>query len=199
VQVRSQNACPRKVAKSGTKRSGKISMILLKRPGTNIKMQKDLWGMFQGIRRKVADKLAPASNLIKATKKLIPDNHYMTPILGAVELVLDVRVPLASATLKALMATYVLILPYIQASVKSSQVRKEALGSFDDLNDVFSSVGLFLAMFPGDQNIIKASISLTVIILDAIERAIVFFHGSTCKNYLKSIWKCFHTENVVIK
>jgi hypothetical protein len=72
----------------------------------------------------------------------------------------------------------------LQAAKRAAQVRKEVLESFDldNLVDVFSLVEFFVSNFPGDGNITKRSINLTVAILEAIERAIAFFHGNACKN-----------------
>ncbi len=54
-------------------------------------------------------------------------------------------------------------------------MRNQVLGSFGDLIRVFSDIELFLATFPNDVNIQKASVSLTVTTLIAVERAIGFF------------------------
>lgn len=51
-------------------------------------------GRARKIRRKVADNLAIPSTLTKAAKVLVPDNTYAAPILGAVDLILDVRLRL---------------------------------------------------------------------------------------------------------
>lgn len=47
-------------------------------------------GQMSRIRRKLADKSAPASDLVKAVDALVPDSTYATPILGAVKLIVEV-------------------------------------------------------------------------------------------------------------
>ncbi|KAK6220697.1 hypothetical protein LQW54_001888 [Pestalotiopsis sp. IQ-011] len=74
------------------------------------------------------------------------------------------------------------------ATYKSAQVREEVLRSFNDILDVFSPVELFLSLFPGDQNIIKASTDLTVIILKAVEQAIVFFLRNSVKRGVEALF-----------
>ncbi|ETS84507.1 hypothetical protein PFICI_02532 [Pestalotiopsis fici W106-1] len=120
-------------------------------------------GQMSRIRRKLADKSAPVSDLIKVVDTLVPDSTYATPIVGTVKVI-------------------------VNATNKSAQVRGEALHSFDDILDVFSPVELFLSLFPGDQNIIEASTDLTIIILKAVEQAIVFFLSNSVKRGLKALF-----------
>lgn len=59
----------------------------------------------------------------------------------------------------------------------ASEVRKKLTGSFDSdsLDRTFSDIELFLATFPEDENIKKASVNLVVATLKAIEDTIGFF------------------------
>lgn len=57
----------------------------------------------------------------------------------------------------------------------TAKVRNETLHGLDDLMPVLSDVELFLGTFQGDIAIRKASTSLTVAIIDAVERSIGFF------------------------
>lgn len=47
-------------------------------------------GALRRVRRKFADHISPLADAAKTASKLTPDNAYTTPVLGAVELVLDV-------------------------------------------------------------------------------------------------------------
>jgi hypothetical protein len=58
-------------------------------------------------------------------------------------------------------------------------VRKTMLGAFDDVELMFSEIELFLQMYPGDENIQKASISLIAATLFAVENVITFFLKGT--------------------
>ncbi|KAI8959348.1 hypothetical protein F5Y11DRAFT_350612 [Daldinia sp. FL1419] len=84
--------------------------------------------------------LKPAVGAIK----LIPENDYITPVLGAVHI-------LPESTNKFVART-----------------RKEILGGFDDLDLIFSEVEFFIEAFPRDENIRNASVDLVVAILSAI-------------------------------
>lgn len=48
-------------------------------------------GWLRKVRRKGADNLAPVGVVVKAASKMAPSDPYATPILGAVEMLLDVR------------------------------------------------------------------------------------------------------------
>lgn len=68
-----------------------------------------------------------------------------------------------------------------QAVRTAARVRKEVLQGFDGLASIFSDVELFLGTFPKDENILSASVDLTVATLDAVEQAIGFFIRNECK------------------
>jgi hypothetical protein len=40
---------------------------------------------------------------------------------------------------------------------------------------------IFLALFPGDQNIVNASVELLACVFDATEKTIVYYLSSTCE------------------
>ncbi|KAL8289183.1 hypothetical protein RB597_000999 [Gaeumannomyces tritici] len=63
----------------------------------------------------------------------------------------------------------------------SAQTRMEVTGFADgeDMEKGFSKVEIFLAAFPGDQNIKEASVDLIACVLKAVERAILYFLSST--------------------
>ncbi|KAN0095106.1 hypothetical protein V8E51_015817 [Hyaloscypha variabilis] len=102
------------------------------------------------VRRKAADNITPGAEVAKIASKVVPQNPYATPVVGAVEVLLD--------------------------AVKiAASVRNQVLEYFDGLIPIFSDVELFLGNFPNDKNIWNASVDLTVTTLDAIEQAIGFF------------------------
>lgn len=48
-------------------------------------------GLLRKVRRKAADSVGPAVEIAHAASKIAPNDPYATPVLGAVEVVLDVR------------------------------------------------------------------------------------------------------------
>lgn len=48
-------------------------------------------GWLRKVRRKAADHAAPVAQTASNVKKVLPENSYSTPVLGAVQLILDVR------------------------------------------------------------------------------------------------------------
>lgn len=55
------------------------------------------------------------------------------------------------------------------------------LGAFDEVDSNFADIELFLQMYPGDQNIERASINLIASTLFAVENVMAFFLKSTSK------------------
>ncbi|KAH6617424.1 hypothetical protein F5144DRAFT_586391 [Chaetomium tenue] len=107
-------------------------------------------GWLRKVRRKVADNIAPVAGAVGIAGAVGHGEPIVTPVLGAVEMVLD-------------------------AVNTAASVRQQALEAFDGLVPIFSDVEFFLGTFPGDPRIRTASVDLTVTTLDAIERAIGFF------------------------
>ncbi|KUI64416.1 hypothetical protein VM1G_11211 [Cytospora mali] len=121
-------------------------------------------GWLRKIRRKAADNVAPVAGAAFIALKVVPDNTYSTPVLGAVGVLLD-------------------------AVKQAASVRKEALEGFDGLITIFSDVELFLGEFPGDSHIEEASRELAVVILTALEHAIGFFISNEYSQETQKIMK----------
>ncbi|KAM0438486.1 hypothetical protein ACHAPT_001235 [Fusarium lateritium] len=107
-------------------------------------------GRLRKVRRKAADHAAPVAQTTSNAKKVLPESSYSTPVLGAVQLILD-------------------------AASAAADVRGKVLEGFDGLIPIFSDVEVFLSTFPKDVNIENKSVELMVAALDAIEHAIEFF------------------------
>ncbi|KAL9477451.1 hypothetical protein ACSS6W_007292 [Trichoderma asperelloides] len=106
-------------------------------------------GRCKRVFRKIGDNAAePAQNIIR----VIPDIDYVSPILGAVQLLLN-------------------------AFTTASTVRETVASSLEDrnLDDLFADVEVFLITFPDMSKIKDAAVSLVVSVLKAIEDAIGFF------------------------
>ncbi|KAH8788350.1 hypothetical protein F5883DRAFT_531837 [Diaporthe sp. PMI_573] len=131
-------------------------------------------GWLRKVRREGADNLAPVGVLVKTASKMAPSDPYATPILGAVEILLD-------------------------AVKTAARVREQVLEGFDGLVPIFSDVELFLGTFQGDLNIEKASVDLTVTTLAAIERAIGFFVSNEFFRGGKAFFQGSGYENDLIK
>lgn len=63
------------------------------------------------------------------------------------------------------------------------------LCAFDDVDTMFTDIELFLQIYPGDENIQKASVDLIASTLFAIENVITFFLKGTCK-YMATQFNC---------
>ncbi|KAK4454248.1 hypothetical protein QBC34DRAFT_155738 [Podospora aff. communis PSN243] len=124
-------------------------------------------GKMRKIYRKVADNVQPVIQLTK----LVPDIEYTTPVLGAVEFLLE-------------------------AARNAAEVRKAMSEAFDDLQFHFSVVELFLETYPKDQPIRASSITLVAAIFRAVELAIYYFTSRTWKRAVKitSKWKDYSEE-----
>ncbi|KAH8746441.1 hypothetical protein F5882DRAFT_471415 [Hyaloscypha sp. PMI_1271] len=125
-------------------------------------------GRLRKVWRKAADNIQP---LIEGAK-FVPDIDYVTPVLGAVEVLLD-------------------------AVKTAADARKEILEGFDDLDPVFSDVERFLTTFPKALNIRNASIDLIVRVLVAIERGIGFFTRSGLIRGLSAVFSGEEYERVL--
>lgn len=67
-----------------------------------------------------------------------------------------------------------------KAARAASNVRKTLIGAFDEIETMFSEIELMLLLYPGDENIEKASVGLIVSSLVAAENVIEFFLKGTC-------------------
>ncbi|KAH8810790.1 hypothetical protein F5884DRAFT_875629 [Xylogone sp. PMI_703] len=107
-------------------------------------------GWLRTKRRKIADNIDPIAGVARVASNLAPNTVYTTPVLKAVEVILD-------------------------AVKTAARVRQQVLEGFDDLIPIFSDAELFLMTFSGDKNIRDTSINLAMATLDGIEQAVSFF------------------------
>lgn len=66
-----------------------------------------------------------------------------------------------------------------KAARAASNIRKTMTEAFDGIEEMFSEIELFLLLYPGDENIEKASVDLIVSSLVAAENVIGFFLKGT--------------------
>ncbi|XP_014562039.1 hypothetical protein COCVIDRAFT_11510 [Bipolaris victoriae FI3] len=107
-------------------------------------------GWIRKVRRKAADNITPGAEAAKIASKFVPQDTIATPVVGAVEVILD-------------------------AVKTAAKVRNQVLKGFDGVVPLFSDAELFLSTFQGDVNIQNASIKLIAATMEAVERAIGFF------------------------
>ncbi|KAK7994754.1 hypothetical protein PG990_013527 [Apiospora arundinis] len=89
--------------------------------------------------------------------KLVPDVDIASPVVGAIDLLLDA---------------------YYQAAA----VRETVNSGFDDLPDTFIRMDFYLKTYPKDENILRASIDLVLAIFKAIEEAVKFYTSPQAKH-----------------
>ncbi|KAJ5996437.1 hypothetical protein N7522_008097 [Penicillium canescens] len=112
--------------------------------------------------RKGADGIAPAVSVTRAVSEIAPGDPVLTPILGALVILMD-------------------------AVKTSSVVRQQALQGLGNLTTIFADVELFLRTFPKDSHILNASLCLIITTLDTIERGIAFFMSAQVARMVKAV------------
>ncbi|RYP92924.1 hypothetical protein DL770_000974 [Monosporascus sp. CRB-9-2] len=110
------------------------------------------WGRFKKGYRSLADK----SGIAQQTLKLVPDLAIVRTRQSCTR-------------------------GYLRSVETASDAREKITAVFngEDLEKTFAQVELFLAIFPGDENITKACVRLIADILSAIEGTIVYFLSHT--------------------
>ncbi|KAK6857868.1 hypothetical protein PG995_005567 [Apiospora arundinis] len=108
-------------------------------------------------RRKLRHALDKAAVPLQQGMKLVPDVEIASPVVGAIDLLLDA---------------------YCQAAA----VRETVNSGFDDLPETFVRVDFYLKTYPKDDNILKASIDLVLAIFKAIEEAVRFYTSPQAKH-----------------
>ncbi|KAK7953132.1 hypothetical protein PG988_013826 [Apiospora saccharicola] len=101
-------------------------------------------------RRKLRGAMDKSVQPLKQAMKLVPDIEIASPVVGAIELLVDA---------------------YRQAAT----VRETVNSGFDDLPETFARMEFYLKSYPKDENIFGALIDLVFAIFKAIEEAICFY------------------------
>ncbi|KAJ9414689.1 hypothetical protein QL093DRAFT_2569450 [Fusarium oxysporum] len=112
---------------------------------TYSKKDKSFTAKFTRVYRKFVDN---AAEPLLGASKFVPNIDYVTPILGAVQILLE-------------------------AAIKAAKVREEVLSAFDDIDKVFSQVEGFLEIYKNDMNLEKVSIDLIATVFYAIECRVI--------------------------
>ncbi|KAK8062741.1 hypothetical protein PG997_014838 [Apiospora hydei] len=97
-------------------------------------------------RRKLRRSLDKAAVPIQQGMKLVPDIEIASPVVGAIDLLVDA---------------------YRQAAA----VRETVHSGFDDLPETFIRIDFFMKSYPKDENILAVSIDLVLAVFKAIEEA----------------------------
>lgn len=75
-----------------------------------------------------------------------------------------------------------------QAIRNAAKVRHEIMNSFDGLQDTFNEINFVFNMFPHDSNIREAGVDLIVIVLQTVEKTIVFYIKNTLKKMSSALF-----------
>ncbi|KAH7325574.1 hypothetical protein B0I35DRAFT_474336 [Stachybotrys elegans] len=118
-------------------------------------------GVLRKVYRKSADRSADINVAVLKTGQNVLNNEYVTPVLGALQVVLE-------------------------ASAKAVKLRQDMVAAFDDIDRRFAEVEVYLQAFKGDENIRVASIDLIAAVLHAVELVLSFFVSRTYKRVLRS-------------
>ncbi|KAH0527965.1 hypothetical protein TsFJ059_002881 [Trichoderma semiorbis] len=127
--------------------------------GTQVNFQ----GRCKRALRKLGDSaIEPTSNVVN----LVPNIEYISPVLGAVQLLLN-------------------------AYKVASEVRERVTSSFDEaeIQELFNDAEVYLITFPDSSKVKDATISLVVTVMKAIEDAIVFFLSKQIKRLLSAFYR----------
>ncbi|KAH0499050.1 hypothetical protein TgHK011_006267 [Trichoderma gracile] len=125
--------------------------------------QKQFRGWCKRTMRKIGDNAAePATNVIS----LIPNIEYVSPVLGAVQLLLN-------------------------AYKVASEVREKVTSSFDEteVQELFNNAEVYVITFPDSSRIKDSTISLVVAVMKAIEDAIGFFLSKQIKRLFSVVYR----------
>ncbi|KAL6692646.1 hypothetical protein J3F84DRAFT_351569 [Trichoderma pleuroticola] len=127
--------------------------------GTQVNFQ----GRCKRALRKLGDSaIEPTTNVVN----LVPNIEYVSPVLGAVQLLLN-------------------------AYKVASEVRERVTSSFDEaeIQELFNDAEVYLITFPDSSKVKDATISLVVTVMKAIEDAIVFFLSKQIKRLLSVVYR----------
>ncbi|KAK4069933.1 uncharacterized protein Triagg1_6728 [Trichoderma aggressivum f. europaeum] len=130
--------------------------------GTQVNFQ----GRCKRALRKLGDSaIEPTTNMVN----LVPNIEYVSPVLGAVQLLLN----------------------YMKAYKVASEVRERVTSSFDEaeIQELFNDAEVYLITFPDSSKVKDATISLVVTVMKAIEDAIVFFLSKQIKRLLSVVYR----------
>ncbi|KAL7935953.1 hypothetical protein V8C35DRAFT_296460 [Trichoderma chlorosporum] len=113
--------------------------------------------------RKLGDNaIEPTTNAVN----LVPNIEYISPVLGAVQLLLN-------------------------AYKVASEVRERITSSFDEteIQELFNDAEVYLITFPDSSKVKNATITLVVTVMKAIEDAIVFFLSKQIKRLFSVVYR----------
>jgi len=100
--------------------------------------------------------------------RLVPDTNYTSPILGVLNLVIEVG-PIE------LHCVQDISLIYTQAVQRTSKVRQDLEDGLVDISRQFTDIETYITIFSEEPTIVSAAMDLNVSILEAIEEIIGFY------------------------
>ncbi|UKZ77744.1 hypothetical protein TrVFT333_005469 [Trichoderma virens FT-333] len=127
--------------------------------GTQVNFQ----GRCKRALRKLGDSaIEPTTNVVN----LVPNIEYVSPVLGAVQLLLN-------------------------AYKAASEVRERVTSSFDEteIQELFNDAEVYLITFPDSSKVKDATISLVMTVMKAVEDAIVFFLSKQINRLFSAVYR----------
>ncbi|KFA49244.1 hypothetical protein S40293_10174 [Stachybotrys chartarum IBT 40293] len=111
--------------------------------------------------------------LQNASQLLIPDVQYVSPVKATIDILLD-------------------------AINRAAETRRQVLENVTELEKKFSTAEQFLKVFPSDDDVLEAAISLVTSVLTAVEKMVGFFVKSRARKAISALFKGEDYESGVI-
>ncbi|KAL5115142.1 hypothetical protein ACEQ8H_006978 [Pleosporales sp. CAS-2024a] len=113
-------------------------------------------------RRKMRGFVDKSTSTLRQMTKAVPSMDMTSPIVSVANVLLDYR--------------------------QAAEVRNALTSAFDDLPASFASTDFYCGNYPGDQNIIGASVDFVFTALQASEEAVKFYTSTQVKRAAKAIF-----------
>lgn len=136
-----------------------------------------LTGNFKKGMRKIVDNAPKLGGAVA----LIPDIDTISPVVSVLKALLKVRWIRSNYTVSTVAAKILTL----KAAKQTIDIQKTVKDSLEDLDRHFDDIESYVAWFPNDQNILRASINMIASIFKAIEDVIGYYISNKCRSICK--------------